>query len=222
MKKTSLLFILLFLLTSLSNAQVLSERTDGKVIIGADLFTDFNTGAAYENFDLRGINQGVSVYTMFNFKTKNSPHFASIGLGYTGHNFYLKDAYLSTPYYGQTVFSQVPYDYKKSKINVNYIDIPIEVNFNIRNQFKISAGFKFGILATGKSKFIGSLYNQDEEYRIKYLKIDNLEKYVYSVTLRVAYRSVHIFAAYQFNDTFKSGFGPEIKPLSIGIGVRPF
>ena len=61
MKKTSLLFILLFLLTSLSNAQVLSERTDGKVIIGADLFTDFNTGAAYENFDLRGINQGVSV-----------------------------------------------------------------------------------------------------------------------------------------------------------------
>ena len=96
------------------------------------------------------------------------------------------------------------------------------MNFKIKNQFKISAGFKFGILATGKSKFIGSLYNQDEEYRIKYLKIDNLEKYVYSVTLRIAYKSVHIFGAYQFNDTFKNGYGPEIKPLSIGIGVRPF
>lgn len=222
MKKTSLLFILLFLLTSLSQAQILSERTDGKIIIGADLFTDFNTGAAYENFDLRSINQGVSVYTMVNFKTDNSPHFASIGVGYTGHNFYLKDSYLSRPYYDVTVFSEVPYDFKKSKVNVNYIDIPVEVNFCIRDQFKISAGFRFGILATGKSKFIGSLYNQDEEYRIKYLKIDNLEKYVYSVTLRVAYRSVHFFAAYQFNDTFKSGFGPEIKPLSIGIGVRPF
>ena len=222
MKKTSLLLILLFLLTSLSYAQTLSERTDNKVIIGADLFTDVNTGADYENFNLRAINQGVSVYTLFNFKTENSPHFASIGIGYTGHNFYLKDAYLSRPYYDVTVFSDVPYDYKKSKVNVNYIDIPIEVNFKIKNQFKVSAGFKFGILATGKSKFVGSLYNQDEEYRIKYLKIDNLEKYVYSVTLRVAYKSVHIFGAYQFNDTFKNGYGPEIKPLSIGIGVRPF
>lgn len=222
MKKTSLLFVLLFLITSFSNAQLISERTKGMVIIGADLFTDISTGAKYDNFNLRAINQGVSVYSMFNFKFENTPHFASVGVGYTGHNFYMKDAYLSRPYHDKTVFSDVPYDYKRSKINVNYIDIPIEVSFKIKNQFKISAGFKFGILATGKSKFVGSLYNKDEEYRLKYNRIDNLEKYVYSVTLRVAYKSVHLFAAYQFSDTFKNGVGPEIKPLSIGIGVRPF
>ena len=48
MKKTSLLFVLLFFFASLSQAQLLSERTDGKVIIGGDFFTDFSTGAAYE------------------------------------------------------------------------------------------------------------------------------------------------------------------------------
>ncbi|MBQ3594932.1 MAG: outer membrane beta-barrel protein [Bacteroidales bacterium] len=222
MKKTSLLLVLLFFIASMSQAQTLSERTDNKVIIGADMFTDCNTGAAYDNFDLRGINQGVSIYTMFNFKSEKSPVFASIGVGYTGHNFYLKDSYLRRPYYDVTEFVEVPHDHKISKINTNYIDIPIEVSFNIRNQFKISAGFKFGILTGGKSKFVGELYNDAKTYRLKANRINNLEKYVYSLTFRFAYRSVHFFAAYQFSDTFKNGFGPEIKPISIGIGVRPF
>lgn len=222
MKKTSVLLFLLFFLTSLSQAQSLSQRTEGLVIIGLDMFTDFNSGAAYENFNLRDINQGVSVYTMFNFKFDNTPHFASIGVGYTGHNFYMKDAYLARPYNDVTEFVQVPYDYERSKINTNYIDIPLEVSFKIKDQFKVSAGFKFGILAMGKSKYVGELLNDDKTLRLKANRINNLEKYVYSMTMRVAYKSVHLFAAYQFSNTFKSGFGPEIKPISIGIGVRPF
>lgn len=222
MKKTSLLLILLFVFTSLSQAQLISERTDEKVIIGADLFTDISTGKAYDNFNLRAINQGFSVYSMFNFQFDNSPHTASIGIGYTGHNFYMKGAYLAKPYDETTVFEDVVYDYKRSKINANYIDVPVEVSFRIKNKFKLSAGFKFGILAYGKSKYIGELYNDDVTYRVKYGKINNLEKYVYSVTFRAAYKSVHLFMSYQFTDTFKNGYGPSIKPISIGIGVRPF
>ncbi len=222
MKKTSLLFILLFVFSALSHAQLLSERTNGKIIIGADLFTDISTGKAYENFDLRSINQGVSVYTMFNFEFENTPHFASIGIGYTGHNFYMKDAFLATPYGDVTKFDNVIYDYERSKINTNYIDIPVEVSFKFMDQFKVSAGFKFGILASGKSKYVGELYNDDKTWRLKYGRINNLEKYVYSLTVRAAYKSVHLFMAYQFSDTFKNGLGPAIKPFSIGIGVRPF
>lgn len=221
MKKTSLL-ILLLVFSFLSQAQLISERTNGKVIIGADLFTDISTGKAYENFDLRGINQGVSVYSMFNFEFENTPHFASVGIGYTGHNFYMKDAFLATPYGDVTNFENVIYDCERSKINTNYIDIPVEVSFKFMDQFKVSAGFKFGILASGKSKYVGELYNDDKTWRIKYGKINNLEKYVYSLTVRAAYKSVHVFMAYQFSDTFKNGVGPSIKPFSIGIGVRPF
>ena len=222
MKKTSLLLILLFIFTSLSQAQLISERTEGKVIIGADLFTDFNTGEAYPNFDLRSINQGVSVYSMFNFDFDNSPLFASIGVGSTGHNFYLKGAYLATPYGDITNFENVIYDYDRSKINTNYFDIPVELSVKIKDQFKLSAGFKFGILAYGKTKYVGELYNDDKTWNIKYGKINNLEKYVYSLTFRAAYKCVHVFMSYQFSDTFKNGYGPEIKPFSIGIGVRPF
>lgn len=222
MKKTTLLLILLFLLAPLSHAQLIYERTQGKVIIGADLFTDISTGKNYENFDLRAINQGVSVYSMFNFKFDKTPHSASVGVGYTGHNFYMKGTYLRRPYHDVTEFVNVPHDYKRSKINVNYVDIPVEVSFRFVDKFKITAGFKFGILVAGKSKYVGELLNDDKTYRLKACRINNLEKYVYSVTLRAAYRSVHVFMSYQFSDTFKSGLGPSIKPFSIGIGVRPF
>lgn len=222
MKKTSLLLVLLFFFASFSQSQSISERTDGLVIIGADLFTDFNTGESYDNFNLRAINQGVSVYTMFNFKFDNTPHFASIGVGYTGHNFYMKDAYLRRPYHDVTEFVTVPHEYQRSKINTNYIDIPLEASFVFADKFKVSAGFKFGILLGGKSKFVGELYNDDKTYRLKANRINNLEKYVYSLTLRGAYKDVYMMISYQFSNTFKSGFGPEIKPLSIGVGVRPF
>ena len=222
MKKSAFLLIALFLLSSFSYAQLLSERTAGKVIIGGEFFTDFNTGEAYENFKMRDINQGFSAYSMFNFQINKSPHFASIGLGFTSRNFYMKGSYLARPYYDVTTFEPVPHDYQRSKVNVTYVDIPIEMNFRIVDKFKISAGFRFGILTTGKSKYVGELYNDAKTYRVKYCRINNLEKYVYSLTLRVAYKSVYLFGAYQFGDTFKNGTGPQIRPLSIGIGVRPF
>ena len=49
MKKTVFLIISLFLFTSLTQAQLLSERTNGLVTIGGELFTDFSTGASYDN-----------------------------------------------------------------------------------------------------------------------------------------------------------------------------
>ena len=222
MKKTVFLIISLFLFTSLTQAQLLSERTNGLVTIGGELFTDFNTGASYDNFKMRDINQGFSAYSMFNFQINESLHFASIGVGFTSHNFYTKGTYVTEPYLNKITFLDVPFDYKRSKINVTYVDIPIEMSFRIKDKFKISAGFKFGILTTGKTKFVGELKNDGQMWRIKHCRMNNLEKYVYSVTLRMAYRSVYIFGAYQFGNTFKDGTGPQIKPLSIGIGVRPF
>ena len=170
---------MLFLFASFAQAQLISERTQGKVIIGADIFTDLSTGPKYENFDLRAINQGVSVYSMFNFQFDNSPHSASVGVGYTGHNYYMKGAYLRKPYHEVTEFVDVPHDYKISKINVNYVDIPIEVSFRIADKFKITPGFKFGLLVGGKSKFVGELFEDEQIYRLKANRINNLEKYVY-------------------------------------------
>ena len=47
MKKSAFLLIVLFLFSTISQAQLLSERTKGLVIIGGEMFTDL--GADYYN-----------------------------------------------------------------------------------------------------------------------------------------------------------------------------
>lgn len=226
MKKIIILISALFFLNTVSKAQslkaqLLYEKTKERLSIGADLFTDLSTGKAYDNFKLRTINQGIDVYAIYNFPIAKSKHTVSLGVGFTAHNFFLKGYRLDEPYNDITAFTNVN-NCKRSKINVNYIDIPLEVNFRIKNMFKISLGFKYSILTTGKSKYVGKIDDTGKTYRIKYSRINNLEKYVYSGTLRVAYKEYNIFIAYQFSNTFTDGSGPNIMPLSIGIGVKPF
>lgn len=222
MKKHGLLLLMLLIFTTIANAQLISERSNGKITIGGDIFTDFSLGKKYDNFNLRTINQGVDFYLTYNFSIAKTKHTVSLGVGFSSHNYYMKNAYLAEPYADTIQFANLAYSYKRSKINVNYIDVPIEINFRIQEKIKISLGFKVGILTTGKSKYVGELDESGQVYRVKYSRISQLERYVYSGTFRVAYRSFNIFAAYQFTRTFKDNLGPDILPLSIGIGFRAF
>ena len=57
----------------------------------------------------------------------------------------------------------------------------------------------------------------------KYCYINNLERYAYSATLRVGWRWVSAFAAYQISPVFAVGHNaPEIHPLSVGLTFAPF
>ena len=51
-KHFSILAALLLVMTFAANAQIINERTNGKVTLGGDIFTDINTGDKYENFTL--------------------------------------------------------------------------------------------------------------------------------------------------------------------------
>ncbi len=222
-KRFSFLAALFFLMTFAANAQLISERTNGKVTLGGDIFTDINTGGKYENFNLRAINTGGDFYLTYNLKMGESKHTVSLGLGMTFHNYQLKNSYLSgAGAYADTTFFTEKSGLKNSKLNINYFDIPIELNFRIADKFKISAGFKFGIMMYAKSKIKGNLDGNGITQAVKYGKISNIEQYSYTVTLRLAYKAINIFAQYQFNSSFKKGYGPEIIPFSIGIGLRAF
>lgn len=222
MEKRFFVLPLLLLLSFMAQSQILSERFDSRVSIGAGVFTDFNVGSGYDNFSLRGINQGISAQITYNFPIGESKHTTSLGVGFSSHNFYMKGCMLNTPYADSLVFQNIEHDYKRAKINVNYIDIPLEVNMRIADMFKISVGFKFGILTTGKTKYVGEIDDTDQIWRIKNSRIENLAKYVYTATLRIAYKSVYVFGAYQFNSTYDPVTGMDLRPLSVGIGVRPF
>ena len=210
----------LLLVSFMANAQLIKDRTNGQVTMGFDLFTDINTGSKYENFDLRAINQGFDTYITYNFPMGESKNTVSLGAGYSCHNYYMKDAWLAEPYTHTIEFVEA--DVKRSKVNFHYMDIPLEVNLRIADQFKISFGAKVSFLIQANSKAVGYMLEDGHKWEIKYNNINAVESIVYSSFARFGYRSVNLFIGYQFTSPFKEGRGPEILPFSIGIGIRPY
>lgn len=232
MKK--LLFTLIALsLSATSFAQLIANKTDNKITFGFDLFNDFQLGTS-DNWDARGFNQGVDWYITYNFPLgESTKHTVSIGAGMSHHN-YFSYSHILNPYTKDSIHYVQCRDldnFKRFKVNVNYVDIPLELRFRIKDQVKIGVGFKLGIMVMGKTKYVGPDYTEggqladgsDNIVREKHTYIKNLERYTYSATLRVGWKWVSAFAAYQLNPVFEVGHdAPVIHPLSVGVAFSPF
>ena len=222
MKKV--LFTLIALVISATSfAQLIADKTDNKVTVGFDLFHDFQLKTS-DYWDARGFNQGASWYITYNFPLGESKkHTVSIGAGMTHHNYFSYSRILN-PYSDTLLYDQCREveNFKRFKVNANYVDIPLELRFRIKDQVKIGVGFKLGILVMAKTKYVGPDENGISIHE-KYTYIKNLERYTYSATLRVGWKWVSAFAAYQFNPVFEVGHeAPVIHPLSVGLSFAPF
>lgn len=223
MKKILITLVALVLSTS-AFAQLIANKTDKKVTLGFDIFNDFQLNPS-ANWDVRLFSQGFSTALTYNFPLGESKsHTVSLGVGYTGHNYFSYSRILN-PYTSDTLQLAQYRDvdgFKRYKVNCNYIDMPLELRFRIKDAWKIGVGFKFGILVNAKTKFVG---NNDDGVKIheKYTYINNVERYAYSATLRVGYKWVSLFAAVQLNEVFEVGHqAPTFIPLSVGLTFAPF
>ena len=226
--KRILLTLIAIVISATSFAQLIANKTDNKVTVGFDLFHDFQfiPKSSTTNWDARGFNQGVSWCITYNFPLgESTKHTVSIGAGMTHHNYYSFNRILN-PYSTDTLVISDSYredeSFKRAKVNANYVDIPLELRFRIKDQVKIGVGFKLGILVMAKAKYVGP---NEDGYIVhhKDMYIKNLESYTYSATLRVGWRWVSAFAAYQLNPVFEVGHeAPVIHPLSVGLSFSPF
>ena len=222
--KKILITLAALLLTTGAFAQLIANKTDKKFTMGLDFFNDFQLNAS-DNWDARLFNQGFSCALTYNFPLGESKkHTVSIGLGYTGHNYFSKTRIMN-PYTSDTLYLVQYADvdgFKRYKVNCNYIDVPIELRFRIKDAWKIGVGFKVGYLVMAKTKFVGK--NDDGvKIREKYCYIPNMERLAYSATLRVGYKWVSVYAALQLNRVFEVGHNaPDFMPLSVGFTFAPF
>lgn len=222
--KRILITLVAVILSASAYAQLIANKTDKKVTLGFDLFNDFQLNPS-SNWDTRLFSQGFSAFLTYNFPLGESKkHTVSIGLGYTGHN-YFSYSRIMNPYTADTI-RIVQYrgtdDFRRCKVNCNYIDVPMELRFRIKDAWKIGVGFKFGILVMAKTKFVGP---DDDGVLIheKYTYIKNVERYAYSATLRVGYKWVSLYTAVQLNRVFEVGHdAPTFVPLTVGLTFAPF
>ena len=231
MKKV--LFTLIALVISASAfAQLIANKTDNRVTFGLDLFSDFQL-APSENWNPRGFNQGVSFALTYNFPLgESTKHTVSIGAGMSSHNYFSYTRILN-PYTNGNFEYQNYRDvenFKRYKVNPIYAEVPLELRFRIKDAVKIGVGVKVGVNVGTKTRYVGpdgeDHFLTDESgatVNEKYLYINNVERMAYSATLRVGWKWVSAFAAYQVSPVFEVGHeAPTFHPLSVGVTFAPF
>ncbi len=224
------LFLLInFIFIQSGHSQVVNESTKKKVSVGIGEFTDIwmNMPAGVKT---RTINQGFTILGTYNIPFGKSNFSFAIGLQLTIHNmygnFYLNDS-------TTTMFKKIPdtVSYKKSKLTVGYLEIPVEFRFKSKSKVTVALGFKGGILLDSGTKYVGdgilNTYNYRvnlaEKTKIKLSGIKNLEQFTYGPTLRIGYSWINVNASYMLSTIFKQGNNePEMYPLSLGIVLMPF
>jgi len=225
--KKAIIFSLLTFIGFSALAQPVAESTMKKISVGYDLYTsiwlDMPTG-----IKTRTINQGANVFLMYNHMMSDNGFSFAGGLGITSENLYLKDAYVPNVKADSISFEKVPFgvDAKRSKLNVTYLDIPLEIRYVTDKKMRFTLGMKFGFLIDSKTMYKGDAFDEDGKlgYGVheKSKGVNQLESTRFGVQARIGYKWVHVYGYYSLNRLFKADKGPQMYPISVGVTFMPF
>ena len=231
MKRIIVLAILiaLCLFTIQGHSQVVNESTKKRISIGFGIFNDIMMKMP-SGVKARIVNQGVNIFGTYNVPFGKSNFSFAIGLGLSAHNIYGNFFVSSTS--DSTALIRIPdsVKYKRSKINLVYLEIPLEFRFKSNTKVNVGLGFKGGFLIGSSSKYVGNgeitttnytLHSSDKT-RVKFWGIKNLEQFTYGPTLRIGYKWFNLNGYYMLSSLFTKNRGPEMYPISVGFVLMPF
>jgi hypothetical protein len=236
-KKPGILLLLLITLGGAAFAQGNPEVTQKKGrpnipgTFQVDLGFNFPTEKAGFNTSFLG-SSTVNVYYFYDKrlgKSRFSVH-PGIGLGLERYKFNNDktlgyNAGMDTVYMIPSTLSNL----RKSKLITNYIDIPLEIRFSTRpddpnRSFKVSLGFKFGVLY---DSFTKQKYSEDgETKKVKDKQNFNLYPVRYGPYLRIGGGNLSVYAYYSLSPLFRPNVGPstteDINNVTFGISLSAF
>ncbi|TSA26639.1 MAG: hypothetical protein D4R67_07440 [Bacteroidetes bacterium] len=220
----AVLFLILFCPFS-GRSQMVNEVAKKRVIIGVGIFNDIWFGTP-KDIKTRTINQGFQTFAMYHVPFGKSNFGFNIGLGFRVNNLYGNFYRLEDSTNDSTTMVKIPdsVSYKRSKLTLPYLELPIEFQFKSKSKVAVAIGFKVAYLLPAHAKYVGNNYltGTTETLRVKYREIKNLEQFSYGPTFRIGYRWFHIYGYYSISKIFTKGNGPDMYPLSIGILLMPF
>jgi Outer membrane protein beta-barrel domain len=220
---TAVMMCIMILASSSGQAQVINSATKKRISIGVGLFTDIWMNEA-SGMKTRTINQGVQVFGTYNVPFGKSSFSFAIGIGINIHNMYWNYRFEGSNDSLQFVKIEDTLGYKRSKLTLPYLEIPIE--FRLKTKIKVSAaiGFKVGYMVYGHSKWVGDdyLFKTNNTLKASFKDIQNIEKFAYGPTLRIGYKWFNVNGYYSLSSIFQKGKGPDMYPISVGFVLMPF
>ena len=189
------------------------------------------TGAP-DSIAIKGFSRSFAAHLMYDLPFKTNPRFSvalGVGVGVDGTYFDKVIVDITGRKSNQLTFEDVSdtTHFKKYKVTNTYLEVPLELRFTsnpekYNKSFKAAIGAKVGTMvsAVAKGKTLqsstGSTINAytDKEKSKRFFNSTRL-----AVTGRVGYGIFSVFAVYQINAFVKEGFGPDIRPLQVGIAI---
>jgi hypothetical protein len=109
--------------------------------------------------------------------------------------------------------------YKKSKLVVNYLVLPVFLEYqtnskaNLRS-FHLAGGMEFGLKIGSHTKIV---YNDGKDRKEKERDGYNLNPFKADATVRVGWGKLNLYGTYAMTELFKAEKGPQLYPYSVGI-----
>lgn len=188
-----------------------------------------NWGGAPDSISTKGFSRSFNAYFMFDFPFKTDPRFSvGIGAGVGTSNIFFDKQYVNIKATGESLpFTDVSQadHFKKFKLVTGYLEAPVELRFafdpeNIDGSWKLALGAKVGTLVNAHTKG-KTLQNKDGQTINPYTQKETSKRFFNGTkiagTFRVGYGNFSLFGQYQLTTLIKEGFGPEIRPYTIGL-----
>lgn len=175
-------------------------------------------------FKTQWYSRGIGAYFMWDFQIKKSKFSVAPGVGYNFAAYYhnarmLEDSSgISFP----TIYdlSDKDDEFKRSRLAVHYIDVPIELRFRHMMKSNMSLKLAIGIKGSFKVSSTSKIVEEGPNDYFKHYNTANFKdvnNFRVGPTFRVGYGPFNLLAYYNLMPLFKKGTGPVMTPFSIGI-----
>jgi hypothetical protein len=179
------------------------------------------------DINTKGFSRTFNMYFMFDFSFKSNPKLSvAVGPGVgTDNIFFDKTKIDLAGNTGATFTADSITQYKKNKLATGYLELPLELRYSTKPEdmnsgWKLALGMKIGTIVDGKVKSKIDLDASNKGgYFLKTKDRRNLNGTRLAATFRAGYGNMSFFGTYTLTEFFKAGFGPDVKPFTIGIAV---
>jgi len=187
---------------------------------------------APDSIAIKGFSRTFNAHLMYDMPFKTDPRFSvalGVGVGVDGTYFDKVIVDITGRKANELTFQDVSdtTHFKKYKVTNTYLEVPLELRFTsnpekYNKSFKAALGAKVGTMVSAVAKgktwqsSTGSTLNAytDKEKSKRFFNSTRL-----AVTGRIGYGIFSVFAVYQINAFIKEGFGPDVRPLQVGIAI---
>ena len=177
-----------------------------------------------------GLSKSFNAYLMFALPFKNDPRLSmAFGPGIGSDHILFTKRRIGIKELSPTLqFTNVQdtNHYKKSKLATVYLEAPIEFRYNSDPEnnkgFKWAVGIKVGTLLNAHTRNT-KWQNRNGNLLNNYVMKETSKRFFNRTRLvahgRVGLGHVSVFGSYQLTTVIKDGFGPAVRPFTIGLTI---